>query len=589
MAEARRAVDWRVVALFFLLVAAAYGLRAIANTGAVPLINDTDDAMRLVEVHDLLAGQGWYDLTQHRLNAPFGASLHWSRLVDLPIAALLLILRPVFGTGADTVAAYVWPLLLLGALMALSARIAVRLGGPEALLAGVALPAFSLITMTEFAPGRFDHHGPQILLALLMLDLLLAALERPKAALFAGIAAALALAIGAESLPAVVAGIAAVGLLWVADRQHRAAMAWFGLGLGVATPLLLLALVGPEAWFVPYCDAISPVFALAALGAGGLLAGLSRLAIGRWPLRLAAGLAAGGGLIGLLYAVSPHCFAAPYSELGPWLMSHWIDRIDEAKPLWVSIRTDAPYVLAVALPAALVLLVALRGLAGAEWRKWLVYGAVLLVAALVMLLQIRGARLATSLAVPAGAAAIAWARARWVGGRKPGWLLALLLFWAGFAGLIVGLAASAVDLSLSNGAPSAGQLQAGRAACRLPEAFAGLAEGPPRRIMAPIDLGAHLLLFTPHSVVGAPYHRNVAGVTDTFAFFNAPIGEAEAILLRRQIDLVVLCPSMPEVAGLADADPHSFARLRAADQVPDWLVRTSAPGAILETYAVRLP
>src|ERR1700751_5814482 len=30
----------------------------------------TDDAMRLVEVRDLLAGQSWFDLTQHRLDPP---------------------------------------------------------------------------------------------------------------------------------------------------------------------------------------------------------------------------------------------------------------------------------------------------------------------------------------------------------------------------------------------------------------------------------------------------------------------------------------------------------------------------------------
>ena len=48
----------------------------------------TDDAMRLVQVRDLLAGQGWFDLTQYRLNPPDGVAMHWSRLIDLPIAIL---------------------------------------------------------------------------------------------------------------------------------------------------------------------------------------------------------------------------------------------------------------------------------------------------------------------------------------------------------------------------------------------------------------------------------------------------------------------------------------------------------------------
>src|SRR3954452_14790108 len=41
---------------------------------------DTDDAMRLVQVRDLLAGQSWFDLTATRLDPP-GTLMHWSRVV----------------------------------------------------------------------------------------------------------------------------------------------------------------------------------------------------------------------------------------------------------------------------------------------------------------------------------------------------------------------------------------------------------------------------------------------------------------------------------------------------------------------------
>lgn len=51
----------------------------------------TDDAMRLVEVRDLLAGQNWFDLTQYRLNSPNGVVTHWSRLIDLPLAVLIQV------------------------------------------------------------------------------------------------------------------------------------------------------------------------------------------------------------------------------------------------------------------------------------------------------------------------------------------------------------------------------------------------------------------------------------------------------------------------------------------------------------------
>ena len=49
----------------------------------------TDDAMRLVEVRDLINGQGWFDLRQYRLNPP-GVLMHWSRVIDFPLTMSIL-------------------------------------------------------------------------------------------------------------------------------------------------------------------------------------------------------------------------------------------------------------------------------------------------------------------------------------------------------------------------------------------------------------------------------------------------------------------------------------------------------------------
>jgi len=64
-------------------------------------LGDTDDNMRIMQVRALLHGQGWFDLRQYRMNPPWGANIHWSRLVDLPIAGLILGLRPFFGGAVD--------------------------------------------------------------------------------------------------------------------------------------------------------------------------------------------------------------------------------------------------------------------------------------------------------------------------------------------------------------------------------------------------------------------------------------------------------------------------------------------------------
>src|SRR5271169_2571431 len=72
----------------------------------------TDDAMRLVEVRDFLAGQGWFDLVQYRLRPPVG--MHWSRLIDLPLALLIRAGETVLPSVlAERVATVVWPAALL--------------------------------------------------------------------------------------------------------------------------------------------------------------------------------------------------------------------------------------------------------------------------------------------------------------------------------------------------------------------------------------------------------------------------------------------------------------------------------------------
>ena len=77
--------QWRWWTAFFWLCASAIFI--FQNWGRIRGfgLGDTDDNMRMMQVRALLDGQGWYDLSQHRMA---GSNIHWSRLVDLPIATL---------------------------------------------------------------------------------------------------------------------------------------------------------------------------------------------------------------------------------------------------------------------------------------------------------------------------------------------------------------------------------------------------------------------------------------------------------------------------------------------------------------------
>src|SRR3954447_442558 len=126
-------------------------------------LGDTDDNMRMMQVRGLLQGQGWFDLRQHHLNAPFGANIHWSRLVDLPIAGLILLLRPLIGgAAAERWAVGIAPLLpylLLLFSVALTVR---RLIDPRAYPLAFFALFFAGSTNGMFMPERIDHHGWQL-------------------------------------------------------------------------------------------------------------------------------------------------------------------------------------------------------------------------------------------------------------------------------------------------------------------------------------------------------------------------------------------------------------------------------------------
>ncbi|ODT65686.1 MAG: hypothetical protein ABS75_30780 [Pelagibacterium sp. SCN 63-23] len=583
--------DWLWFLAIWTIGVAAALLRLVNFGDGKPLFLDTDDAMRMVMVRDFLAGQNWYDLVQHRLNTPVGAEIHWSRLVDLPLAALLSLAGLVAAPAqALVLTGLAWPLLLLGALLFVSMRVARELVGPESLLPALVLPILSPAILAEFAPGRVDHHNVIILLTLACLWASLVALRRPLAAWLAGLAAASAMAVAIEAVPLVLATILAFGLAYVADPARAANLRRFGLGFALAMVGHLALARPPARWLEAACDMISPVYVLAglAVGAAYLLVSLlppPRRAVLRLALLGILGLAAAA----LVVAVYPQCLAGPYGALDPWLQDNWIAAINEARPFHVSFIESPPYAVVVGVPILLGLVTA----AIALWRHpgqrlaWLILLVFLVCATLIMLAQVRGARLAILPTVPAAAWLIVVARRAYLA--RPVLLpaLGLACSWLAFSGVILAMLVNGTLGVLQRAEVDAvAEMRSSKQSCLVSESYAGLAALPPARIMAPIDLGSHILLETPHEVVAAPYHRNEAGVLDTFRFFNRPADEARAIARERGLGLVVTCDAMPEMQGSGLDDPGTTLNLLAAGTPPDWFDIVSLDGA-LKIYAIR--
>ena len=113
------------VTLVWLLVALVLLLQYWNQTAETLL--DTDDAMRLAQLHDWLGRgflSGWFDLHQARMQPPEGYDTHWSRLIDAGLAGTLWFFGLFFdGALAERLMRTAWPALWLLLLSMLGALI----------------------------------------------------------------------------------------------------------------------------------------------------------------------------------------------------------------------------------------------------------------------------------------------------------------------------------------------------------------------------------------------------------------------------------------------------------------------------------
>src|SRR3954454_10161496 len=342
---------WKLIVL--LIWVAFCGWFIYANHGNIRFfrLGDTDDNMRMMQVRALLHGQGWYDLRQHHLNPPLGANIHWSRLVDLPIAGLILGLRPVFGgPGGERWAVAIAPLLpylLLLFSLALTAR---RLVGPIVYpLAFLAL-FFASSTNGMFMPERIDHHGWQLALLALSVSAI-ADPKRVRGGLTLGISSALSLAIGLEMMIYLaLAGVTMV-LFWVDDRDERERLRAYSVSLGGGTALAFLIFASNDNWNA-VCDALSPVWLSDALIGSALMVAMAWVSPGDWKRRLGMALVAGVTVAAFHALTWPHCLQR-LEGVSPEVERLWLSHVREARPIYRHGWRIASLVLAIPVTGAI--------------------------------------------------------------------------------------------------------------------------------------------------------------------------------------------------------------------------------------------
>ncbi len=546
---------------------------------------DNDDAMRLVEVRDFLAGQGWYDLMQYRLGPAPGTLMHWSRFIDLPIAALItffsLFLSPRM---AEATALFVWPVSLSLPVLYFIGLGARRIGGERAMWAAIPMAALFVLQVHRFEPGGIDHHNAQMALIAIVAAALVDPLHRASSYALAALAAAIALAVGAETTPLLGVAAVIVAARWaVLGPSYRAAAASFGLFFALLTGVAYVATVPKTLYTAVTCDNLSFGFLVLTVYGGFALFCAAGLA-SRAPIALRFVILAciGLGAAGLTLTVMPQCLQNPLAGLDPLLKEIWLDRVAEAQPILSQAKLHPATVGGFYFVGFIAMVVsAWRVKMGDRVGVHLVLLVLLTAAWAISLIQVRAATFPQMLSILPLSVLIA--ELHTISRRDPDSVIAGLpfavmtlasipAFWfvAGF------LVSEAVGNEKATQFAAAGDKIA---ACTKEANLEQLNRLPKGMIAAPSNMGSPILRFTGHSVLSAPYHRDPNGMLVVLRAGLAAPEKAEAILGDVGTDYVVFCPGDGELKELAQRAPDGFAAALLKDRPPAFLKDVTPSGA----------
>ncbi len=569
---------------------------------------DSDDMIHLIRAREWLEGQSWFDPVLHRLAPPDGVAIHYSRLAELPLAAIMAPLHAVgLGwAGASYVAAFVWPLMLLGFFLFALRWAAAPLVPRDWTRASAYVALFAVSLMGAFSPGRVDHHGLAAILVTMAMGCVLRLTrepQNPKWPIGGGFFLAFGLAIGLEVLPWLLLFSAFVGFWTMMKGRGFALSAFlFGLSLYVSSVLFLLAAAAPEAFYVLSPLAYSYLYVMIAGGIALALAAVGAASLsGKGWLRIGVAFLGAGGFFAFFLLRFPELAQGPYGGIDPALGKIMFSSISEAQPL--TTKTDSYFsFIAMMFFPVLGLVASLRFMAkaeGDEMWKWC-FLSLLSIAALFLTAgyQVRVLLYANLFAIlpltELLRRGLIAARERFNGRRLAAAELAVILLVGPLAGVL--LPATADGRSFNTGVLLFPVVYKANEGC-MPSglwqilSLPGLYGDRPRLIMNTMNEGAAILFHTKHSAMGAPYHTNVKGNLGSVHFFQATNpAEAKKILTKDGAELVLLCEDLPNLyqsksgetrirqdGSAQDKENMTFAEQLIAGRVPDWLKRVEMP------------
>ena len=568
-----------------------YGFYALSPQWARILnwqLTDSDDITRTLEVRAWLDGQGFYDRMLHRSNPPFGGELHWSRLSDAPLALVELILRPFFGAQQAEIIGVFFTPLLLGLGFTYCAYLAAKplYEGRFSLLIALFIVVFFRALGVNFAPGRVDHHGLQLISFALFLYGIIA--NDKKGGIIAGIALAASLTIGLEMLLLEIIGVLWLVLMWAKDGKARAiATQYFGVSLFISIIIGLFINVAPYEIFQSANERLS-IAQAAPIAMGAILLAIvakfaSQSAI---KIRIIALFIIALPVIGVA-AQFPILLKPLYWQVSPTLYKYWFIDIGETFPL-LEMGINKQIILGgfsvLVFVAGIFKATSLAKNPDTKFYNFLLLLLLLLVCIVMSFwFQARVTLQAAGLATIIGIALFSEA----VDNLPKASAIFLCLVINPFVPELALNLAKAMHVPFHSSLPVFKVAAFGGNKCYAKPNYATLNYLPKGLVANNIAIGSYVLINTHHDVITTPFHRDM-GRDYLFNIYLADDETAQKLMKQRGINYLVYCGGAMELRRIAEYSPNSFMAHVLYGDAPDYLEKVpDKTGSDVVIYRVK--
>ncbi|WP_159738830.1 hypothetical protein [Vibrio atypicus] len=527
--------------------------------------SDNDDFMRYHQFTHWLRSGNWYLTPIEQFNPQSGVLMHWSRLVDIPLAGATLFLSPFFGLElASLYATGIVPVIYLLLTLLALAKITYKLFGNRFIVL-TCVYFIGSIAISKFKPGAIDHHNLQMLIFAWSIAIIPINSKRigtwQQSFLYA-LLLSLSLWVGLENL--IVFSATLFFIVYVGYQYNKQYLVYFtricGVALVISTCFTLLN--RPISEFTTfYIDMLSWPYLLC-LGIGFVYGCISQLYVDKYGSYAFIVFTIIAILLVLL--IVPELLMGVYYNYPELLKVTWLNHVTEARSILSYVFTDglmSNHLHFLYLFPALISIFYVRD----NKVALIAYLLFLLVFLFAVLWQVRTIFNVYILAVPFQAYMVA----HWCSHIR--FSLAKLIVIFTLAPVILSILILKAVQSVEDKKQSTMLFDKSSVSAILKSNNVEKS-----KILAPIDFGASVIALTDNSVISAPYHRNIDGNIEMIHLFSSKANEhLKRELKRKEFDYVLIGKDRSTRILLNVGEEDSLVNLLFYDNGPSWLVLKS--------------